>query len=95
MIGVSRAPTLLMLYLALYMKSQYWNNLDELLKFVKQFHPITNPNMEVIKKVIAENKDFIEQQRRQWEEDERLRKSQIDEMKRLQKLRDFEDENER
>jgi len=49
--------------------------LDELLKFVKQFHPITNPNMEVIKKVIAENKDFIEQQRRQWEEDERLRKS--------------------
>ena len=31
--------------------------------------------MEVVKKVIADNKDFIEQQRRQWEEDERLRKS--------------------
>ena len=75
MSGVSRAPTLLMVYLALYMKSQYWNNLDELLKFVKQFHPIANPNMEVVKKVIADNKDFIEQQRRQWEEDERLRKS--------------------
>jgi hypothetical protein len=49
-----------MVYLALYMKSQYWNNLDELLKFVKQFHPIANPNMEVVKKVIADNKDFIE-----------------------------------
>ena len=51
--------------------------------------------MEVVKKVIADNKDFIEQQRRQWEEDERLRKSQMDEMERLQKLKDLEDENER
>ena len=51
--------------------------------------------MEVVKKVIADNKDFIEQQRRQWEEDERLRKSQMDEKERLQKLKDLEDENER
>ena len=46
-------------------------------------------------KFSSDNKDFIEQQRRQWEEDERLRKSQRDEMKRLQKLKDLEDENER
>ena len=46
-------------------------------------------------KFSSDNKDFIEQQRRQWEEDERLRKSQMDEMKRLQKLKDLEDENER
>ncbi len=46
-------------------------------------------------KFSSDNKDFIEQQRRQWEEDERLRMSQMDEMKRLQKLKDLEDENER
>ena len=46
-------------------------------------------------KFSSDNKDFIEQQRRQWEEDERLRKSQMDEMKRLQKLKDLKDENER
>lgn len=84
-----------MVYLALFMKSQYWNNLDDLLKFVKQFHPFANPNMEVVKRVIAENKDFIDRQRKQWEEEERRRLAELEEQERLRKLKDLEDENER
>jgi protein-tyrosine phosphatase len=58
--GISRGPTLFLCYLALFMKHPQWNNINELYSYIKHFYPFANPNLKVVKRVLEENKDFID-----------------------------------
>lgn len=51
--GISRGPTLLMCYLALFKRNQGWKNVEELSKFIKDnYNQSAKPNIRVVKKVI-------------------------------------------
>jgi len=52
--GVSRAPTLYLCYLALFMKSTL--PVHDMLKELKKQYPLASPNMKLIEKVLDDNK---------------------------------------
>lgn len=83
--GVSRVATLMMVYLALFLRHKSWNNLPALQSFVKINYPQGVPNMEMVEKVIEENKDFQNQQYKKWQEEEERRKRQAQEADRNKK----------
>jgi len=56
--GVSRVATLMMVYLALFLRHKQWKNLPALQSYLKLVYPQGHPNMEMVEKVIEENKDF-------------------------------------
>jgi len=64
--GVSRVATLMMVYLALFIRHKQWNNLQALQSYLKTVYPQGRPNMEMVEKVIEENKDFQNQQYKKW-----------------------------
>ena len=64
--GVSRVATLMMVYLALFLRHKSWNNLPALQSYLKSVYPQGRPNMEMVDKVIEENKDFQDQQYKKW-----------------------------
>lgn len=56
--GISRGPTLCLVYLALFMKHKHWNNLEMIETFIRQHNYLVMPNTKVAKMVIEKNKDF-------------------------------------
>jgi hypothetical protein len=55
--GVSRICTLLIVYLALYIKHEKWNDLEALRIFIKsEYNSWQEPNMQAVNKVINDNK---------------------------------------
>lgn len=56
--GVSRTATLFLIYLALFLKHKSWNNIYELQKYLKVEYDKGVPNMEMVKTVVENNKDF-------------------------------------
>lgn len=93
--GVSRCTTLFIIYLALFIKHSKWNNLPELEKFAKSKYPEGVPNMEMVKRVVDENKDFQNLQLRKLKEDEENKHRNKAEADRQQQLQNANDEAER
>jgi hypothetical protein len=60
--GVSRCTTLLIVYLALFIKHKSWRNIDELYALVEGEYQWQDANKEIAKYVIEQNKWFQEQQ---------------------------------
>lgn len=50
--SITRAPTLTVIYMCLFLRHQDWQNPDKVEKYVKQFHPLGEPNMYAVRKVI-------------------------------------------
>ena len=61
--GVSRGPTLMIVYLSLYLKHKDWNDLDKIYDYVEKEFPWQDANITVAKKVVEQNKAFQDQQR--------------------------------
>jgi len=93
--GVSRVATLMLVYIALFLKHKQWNNLPALQQFLKMQYPQGHPNMDMVKKVINDNKDFQNQQLKKLQDDEERRRRQAEESGRQKQLQDANDEAER
>lgn len=93
--GISRSPTLVIVYLALFLRHKNWDNLTELEAFVKKAFPQAVPNMVVAKKCIEKNRDFQAKQRKRYEKELRNKKEGKDEAERQRLLRLAQEEAER
>lgn len=91
--GTSRVPTLLICYKTLFLKSNL--PIKEMVKELKKEYPTATPNMEIIVKVLQDNKSFLEQQRQKYLEEERNRKRLEEEEKMRLALQAARDELER
>lgn len=56
--GLSRSPAVLITYMCLFKKIKCWERAEDVLKFVKTMNSKLCPNMRVIKKCLATNKQF-------------------------------------
>jgi len=56
--GVSRCTTLMLVYLALFIKHKSWKNIDELYTFVEGEYQWQDSNKEIAKYVVEQNKEF-------------------------------------
>lgn len=54
--GMTRSPTLVILYLCLFCQVDFWKSPVEVYKFVKEHHSISYPNMKAILRVITRNR---------------------------------------
>ena len=59
--GVSRAPTLYLVYLALYKKSNL--PLNDMARELKKQYPVSTPNMKMIEQVLDFNQAFLDSQK--------------------------------
>jgi hypothetical protein len=103
--GVSRGPTLMLVYLALFIRHEKWEDIEALYEFVEFHYRWQDANMEIAKHVVEHHKDFQLQQYQLWlEEQERKKREQEakgerepidDEAERLRLLRLLEIEQEK
>jgi len=77
--GVSRVSTLILIYIALFLRHKQWNNIPALQQYLKVQYPQGHPNMEMVNQVIEDNKDFQQQQLKKWRDAEERRKRQAEE----------------
>ena len=56
--GMTRAPTLVILYLCLYCKVQSWNDPISTYKFFKRNRDVCFPNMRAVFKTLIKNRQF-------------------------------------
>ena len=75
--GVSRAPTALICYIALFWKKRGMTIIDMVKDLKKARYQYGVPNLEIISKVLTDNKSFLEKQRN-------LRKSEDGDRNRLE-----------
>ena len=72
--GISRGPTLVMCYLALFKRNQGWKNVEELSKFIKDnYNPSAKPNVRVVKRVIEKELERIRRIRLEEEKAEKIK----------------------
>lgn len=93
--GVSRGPTLLIIYLALFIRHPSWRNIEELYNYVEEQYEWQDANMKIAALVIHKNKDFQENQYKMFLEDEERRKREAEELERQRQLGNAQDESER
>ena len=60
--GISRAPTVVMVYLCLFKRVKQWQNPYYVAQFVKAFHLNSSPNMRAVQRVVEANLEFQRQQ---------------------------------
>ncbi len=61
--GVSRAPTVFLCYLALFLRHENWKknkNCEELRQFLEFNNKFAFPNMEIVEKVVTEGYNSVE-----------------------------------
>jgi protein-tyrosine phosphatase len=56
--GISRAPTVVACYLALFKKVVCWSSLVKIEEHLKSCHPASFPNLRVVQLTINQNKEF-------------------------------------
>jgi protein-tyrosine phosphatase len=54
--GVTRGPTLAVVYLCLFLKVQQWQSIFEVEKLVRQAHPVAVVNMKAVARAVKEYK---------------------------------------
>ena len=93
--GVSRAPTLMLIYLALFIRHPSWRNVEELYEYVEDEYEWQDANLKIAALVIHKNKAFQENQYKMYLEDEERRKREAEELERQRQLGNALDESER
>jgi hypothetical protein len=93
--GASRGPTLAMVYLAIFLKHKYWNNIPELQKWIKANYYMSLANIDIVLKVIERNREFQSKQKLNYEDEEERRRRAAEEAERLRQLKLAQDEAER
>lgn len=53
--SISRAPTLAMAYLTIFMKLDYFDDIDKVSAFVQKYHKNSLPNTSVVKELFKQN----------------------------------------
>ena len=61
--GISRAPTLLLGYLCLYVKIRTYENLPEAQKLIQSYHGAARPNLKIVKLLLHRCGGFQESQK--------------------------------
>ena len=90
--GVSRAPTLFLVYQSLFMKTNM--SVPDQYKELKKIYPFATPNFNMINRVLDDNKQFLEKQRARFLEDEKRRRREEDEAALRESLKKAQDEAE-
>mmetsp|Transcript_5298 Transcript_5298/g.8928 ORF Transcript_5298/g.8928 Transcript_5298/m.8928 type:complete len:295 (+) Transcript_5298:843-1727(+) len=72
--GVSRAPTLALVYLALFLKHKHWNNLGELQRYIRHIYYPSMANLKIAQMVIDKHRDFQSRQKLNYVDEEERRK---------------------
>lgn len=93
--GISRAPTLVVLYWALFLRHEKWNDPGELARYLKGQYDLSHPNLEMVQTVVEGNQIFQNQQRLRQEEEDAARRAHIMKMDKMNQLKNMKDEYER
>jgi len=56
--GITRASTLLLVYLCLFKKIDCWNSAENTLKYLESLNSQIVPNMKIVNKVLEQNQAF-------------------------------------
>ena len=54
--GMTRSPSLVILYLCLYCQVEFWKSPVDVYQLVKKHHPVSYPNMKSIVRIIGRNR---------------------------------------
>jgi hypothetical protein len=92
---MSRAPTLIILYWALFLRHEKWNDIAELAKYLRSQYDLSTPNLEMVQSIIENNQNFQNQQRLRQEAEDEARRAQIMKMDRMNQLKNMKEEYER
>lgn len=84
--GISRAPTILMVYFALMCRHPSWENLHELRTQIKRTWTVAQPNMQIVKKVLQKNSEFHLQSQQRYKIDLENAKAGKEDDKRKEEL---------
>lgn len=93
--GVSRAPTLVLVYLALFLQHKHWDNLTELHNFVLEYYHVSMANLIIAQKCIEVNREFQSKHRSNYEDEEERSRKAREEAERLRLLKIAQEEAER
>lgn len=93
--GMSRGPTLVILYWALFLRHEKWNDIGALADYLKTLYDLSTPNLEMVQSIIDNNQNFQNQQRLRQEEEDEARRAKIMKMDRMNQLKNMKDEYER
>ena len=93
--GISRAPTLILVYLSIYCRHKQWNNLDALANYLKDAFPNSQPNLMAVKLCIERCKSLQAQNKIRFEKDQKNKKAAKEEAERRKQLKIAQDEAER
>lgn len=61
--SMTRAPTLALTYLCLFVRIRTYENLPEASRLIKQYHNVSTPNLDILQKTLKKHKIFQEKQR--------------------------------
>jgi hypothetical protein len=56
--SITRAPTLALTYLCLFVKIRTYENLPEACRLIKQYHNVSTPNVKVLEKTLKKHRLF-------------------------------------
>lgn len=93
--GSSRTMTLIIVYLALFLKHPQWQNLDELERFVIQENPKAQANMAAAYKTVRDNQAFQREQMKKLEDEEARKRKEMDDAERRKQLLALQEELDR
>lgn len=93
--GISRGPTLVILYFALFLRHEKWNDIGELEHYIMNEYNICNPNTDIVEEVLRLNATFQNEQKQRQQEEDEARRNKIMQMDRMNQLKNMKDEYER
>lgn len=80
--AVNEAPAVVIVYLALFLKHEDWDDTEALKRFVQSFDRLALPNMYIVNETIRRNKKFQDAQRERLRlEEEKRRRDELDRIK--------------
>ena len=93
--GISRTPTLIVLYWALFLRHEYWSDINELENDIIANYELANPNMEMVDYIVQHNAAFQAQQKQRQQDEDEARRLAIMKLDRINQLKNMKEEYER
>jgi hypothetical protein len=93
--GISRAPTLFIVYLAIYCRHKLWEKPDALAAFVLEEFPWSSPNMQAVRICIDKCRALQAKNKIRYETDLKNKQAEKEEAERRRRLKKAQDEAER
>jgi hypothetical protein len=93
--GISRSPTLIILYWAMFLRHQDWDDVALLQKYLMSVYDLSHPNLEVIEQIIRLNSNFQNEQKIRNQEEDEARRNAIMKKDRSDQIKELRDECER